>query len=452
MKLSTTAVACLACATFSVLLLISGGKANAADLAKRAVFANYMVCYCTYGETLEGYKREIVEAQAAGIDGFAVNIGSWYNEPYYIRRTNLLFQAAQELGTGFKYILSLDLATLKPEHIRDIVKAYAKHPNHYQYNGRPLVTTFDGGSVDWKSILRPLKAEGYDLCFVPFFYPNPVTELPSYDAVKAHFARYNDFCDGYFFFGAAGTADELTAGNAAYNRAAREDGKLVMASYTPYYWGSNQPGRRYFETQGGVGTEKQWKSIIAMQPDFVHIVTWNDFAETYLAPVDDAGKYDSGLRHPVRHPHAAYYEMLKYFIPWYKTGKEPKIEHDGLFYFYRVHPKAAIVKSTTTDAAAKPVSIRSQPATDFHGPIADSVYVSTLLTAPAEIRIKSGGVEVKFQGGKGFNNFETPFHAGDQQFSLYRNGKLLAETTGEAIVAEPTEYDFFPTTGFVYAK
>ena len=79
----------------------------------------------------------------------------------------------------------------------------------------------------------------------------------------------------------------------------------------------------------------QWKSIIANQPNFVEIVTWNDFNESYLTPVDKPEQYFSGLKSPRRHSHVAYYELLKYFIPWYRTGKEPKIERDGLFYFYR---------------------------------------------------------------------------------------------------------------------
>lgn len=442
----------MACVALAALPLLTGSRAQAAESPKRAVFAHYMVCFCTYGESVDGYKREIIEAQAAGIDGFALNEGAWTNEPHYVRRTKLMFQAAQELGTGFKYIFSLDLATLKPEYIPEILRTYVKHPNYYQYKGRPLVSTFAGGSVDWKSILGPLKADGYDICFVPFFYPNPVTELPSYDAVKAHFARYNDVADGYFFFGAAGLADELAACNASYVKAARESGKLVMASYTPYYWGVNQPGRRYYETQGGVGIEKQWKSIIATQPDFVEIVTWNDFAESYLAPVEDEGKYTPGLAHPARLPHAAYYEMLKHFIPWYKTGKEPKLEHDGLFYFYRTHPKAAVVKTAAVEGAAKPTPISSQPVTDLRGAVTDTIYVTTMLNSPAEVRIKSGDVETKFNAVKGYNSFETPFHVGEQHFALYRNGKVVAETTGTSITGEPTEYNFFPTTGYVYAK
>ena len=38
------------------------------------VFAHYIVAFATYGETVEGYRQEIKEAQAANIDGFALNV------------------------------------------------------------------------------------------------------------------------------------------------------------------------------------------------------------------------------------------------------------------------------------------------------------------------------------------------------------------------------------------
>ena len=50
--------------------------ALAADSDKK-VFAHYMVCMPTYGgdSTVADYQREIRAAQAAGIDGFALNCG-----------------------------------------------------------------------------------------------------------------------------------------------------------------------------------------------------------------------------------------------------------------------------------------------------------------------------------------------------------------------------------------
>ena len=62
-----------------------------------------------------------------------------------------------------------------------------------------------------------------------------------------------------------------------------------MCSFTPMYWGSVQPDRRYYETCGGEGVELQWKSVISQQPDWVEIVTWNDFNESYVCPVVSSG-------------------------------------------------------------------------------------------------------------------------------------------------------------------
>lgn len=79
---------------------------------KHDVFAHYMVCFAAYGERVEDYKREIQVAQAVGIDGFALNCGAWHNEPHYPRRTQTIYRAAQELGTGFKLFFSVDFAGL----------------------------------------------------------------------------------------------------------------------------------------------------------------------------------------------------------------------------------------------------------------------------------------------------------------------------------------------------
>src|SRR6516162_1076653 len=88
------------------------------------VFAHYMVAFATYGETVEGYRREIMEAQAANIDGFALNVGAWDDvQSYYKRRVGLIYQAAEELGTGFKLFFSVDFED--PTNVVNMVESYA---------------------------------------------------------------------------------------------------------------------------------------------------------------------------------------------------------------------------------------------------------------------------------------------------------------------------------------
>jgi len=65
------------------------------------------------------------------------------------------------------------------------------------------------------------------------------------------------------------------------------------------------------------GLISQWQSIISNQPDWVEIVTWNDFNESsYLSPVDDPGKYFSELQTPRRYSHNGYcaFETLHHLV------------------------------------------------------------------------------------------------------------------------------------------
>ena len=110
-----------------------------------------MVCIPTYGgnSSVADFQREIRDAQAAGIDGFALNCGGWtLREPHYKRRVLLMYRAAQEMETGFKLFLSADYATgLTSEETRDMVESFRTHPNQFRHEGKPVLSTFGGGTA-----------------------------------------------------------------------------------------------------------------------------------------------------------------------------------------------------------------------------------------------------------------------------------------------------------------
>ncbi len=142
-----------------------------------------------------------------------------------------------------------------------------------------------------------------------------------------------------------------------------------MASCSPTYWGCNQTtaGRSYFDTLGGEGLVNEWNWIIQHQPDWVEIVTWNDFSEgTYTSPISNPGQYEAQIQMPVRYSHAGYLELSKRYISWYKTGVPPAIDQDALYYFYRIHSKNAIA---TNDIPVTYFMVGSAP-----GIIQDAIY------------------------------------------------------------------------------
>jgi glucan endo-1,3-alpha-glucosidase len=439
--------------------LISGNlNLVGANAPRHYVFAHYMVCFATYGETLDGYKREIQDAQAAGIDGFALNVGAWSGpDTYYKSRVELIYDAAEQLGTNFKLFFSIDFANTND--IVDMLSAYGPRTNSFRImgtsstnsplpnaipsEGKVVLSSFGQNNLDWQgSVFTPLKAKGIQLFFVPHFWPNPVTELPDYQGAVGILNTYSNILDGLFLFGAAGLPYQLAQCNSNYTKAVHAAGKIFMASYTPNYWGCGQTsnGRRYYESDGGEGTVLQWNSIIANQPDWVEIVTWNDFNEsTYVSPIENPAAFFSALAAPVRNCHKGYLELSRRYISWYKTGQQTPINQDALYYFYRTHPLNAVA-SNTNDV----------PVTTFFGDVADVIYTTTFLTASAQLEISTGGTLVTNSLPAGMTHLRTPFSPGPQKFTVRRNGSVVTSVQGPDILSQIQVYDYFPASGRVY--
>jgi glucan endo-1,3-alpha-glucosidase len=214
-----------------------------------------------------------------------------------------------------------------------------------------------------------------------------------------------------------------------------------MAGYTPNYWGSGQvtAGRRYYESDGGEGTISQWQSIILNQPDWVEMVTWNDFNEsTYSSPMANPAQYIPGFQPLTRYCHAGYLELSKRYIAWYKTGQPPAITNDSLFYFYRIH--------STNLVASNDI-----PVTWFFGDVADVIYNTLFLTTPAQLVIGSGTNFYTNALGAGLQQIRTPFAPGPQTFTLKRNGAVVIATNGPPILSQIQLYDYFPASGYGYS-
>ncbi len=401
---------------------------------EKRVFAHYMLCCGSFGRSVKAAERDIHLAQDMGLDGFALNAGGW--DANYREAAAAMFAAAERLGTGFRLFFSADMCCkLTADDIRDMVTTYGKRPTYFRKDGRVVLSTFAGeeaGAEFWRhDVLMPLRDAGFEVFFVPAFYPVTLGALPALEV-----AHWRPLVDGHFRF----RPDSIPFGphssiaaNEAYAKALAAAGKLFLAGYSPFYWGTEQTsaGRRYFEYGGGRGTDRQWRSIIGVQdPEWVEIVTWNDFNESYLiAPQDDD--------HGFYKPHLAFVELNRYFIHWFKTGVRPTITKDALFYFYRTHGKRLA-------APADPLG----PVTHLVGDAQDAIYLTAALTAPAELRVTSGSTTSAHRLDAGMTHVAVPFSAGAQHFELWRGGRRLSALDGEPIAASITRYDFFYTTGF----
>lgn len=450
----------------------------------RMVFAHYMVTNQDYvgddGHNAEAkiaaYEREIQQAQALGIDGFALNVGGWLHETYYIRYTSEIFEAALRLHSGFKLFFSADMCCGNgASDVEDMMRRFAGNTRYrdiyLQRDGKAVLTTFAGdklGTAAWQQIRTDLATgtnpstvrepaalpevadppnnAALGTFFVPAFFWGG--ELPKKAAVEAGVQQWRSVLDGAFYWGIAGVpgsggpVDQLPS-STAYASTLHAAGKLYMAPVCFQFWGAN--ANRYYEYSGGAGMGALWKQAIeTTHPEWVEIITWNDFIEgTYISPIDDPNRYPqanflTGTGVPAGtlgyfHDHGGVDGLMRFYITWYKTGVQPILGRDQVYAFYRTQPK-------NNGAPTPPVAQR-------YGPVADAIYLTALLTEPAVLEVRCGKTLTRRALPAGLSELQVPFEAGTTPaFRLERRHHTVLAGVGTAPIQQSS-----PLNNFYYA-
>ena len=473
----------------TVFALLFGCLGVPAFAAQRMVFAHYMVTNQDYqGNTdptqelkIAAYEREIQQAQAAGIDGFALNVGGWLNQNYYIVYSAQMFEAAARLNTGFKLMFSADMCCGNAmADVEDMVRRFANDPRYapfyFKYNGEFVLTTFSGdamGTAFWSQVKSDLASGGnpstttepsalaevagapsnapVNIFLVPAFFWGG--EIPNTAAVQTGFNQWSSVIDGSFYWGIAGVPGsggnlDQVPSSESYASVVHGGGKLYMAPVTLQFWGAN--ANRYFEYSGAAGMRRMWMDAINVShPDWVEIITWNDFIEgSYVSPIDDPNKYQfanfldtTGVPSTTLgyfHSHNGATALLPYFISWYKTGVQPTLGSDAIYWFYRT-------QSLNSNPGVPAVSAATN-----YGPVADVIYVTANLAAPGTLKVTSGTRVSTFNLPAGSSDVQAPFVVGSTPtFEVDRNGSVsIAAVSGtDAIQASPQFNDYYYSTG-----
>lgn len=129
--------------------------------------------------------QDVSDAKAAGFDAFALNVPG--TDSWATNAIQLLFNAARSDGS-FKLFFSFDMTHFNsPSQFLPLITQYANDSAYFQQNGRPFLSTFNGGTMTfgqstpndgWNTaLLQPLQAQRITPFFVPDFddwsgYPN----------------------------------------------------------------------------------------------------------------------------------------------------------------------------------------------------------------------------------------------------------------------------------------
>ncbi|TGJ75899.1 hypothetical protein E0Z10_g10932 [Xylaria hypoxylon] len=411
--------------------------------AQKPVYAHFIVGIVE-GFTIDDWKTDIAQAQAIGIDGFALNCAPERIDNYTPKQLANAYQAAEELD--FKVFISFDFAywnTGDTADIIDIVGNYSSHPaqayysmsnnSHRFLNDGAIVSTFVGDSMDWNAVKNALpdqKITALPNIQDPAFLANAQTGL---DGAFSWYAWPTDGGNSIIPGPMSTVWDDRFIENLA--------GRPYMAPVSPWFFTHFNSKNWVFicEDQPNL----RWEQMLALKPALVEIVTWNDFGESHYISDGQPNHSDDGSgAWATGYPHAGFRTLWAPYITAYKSGADkPTVESDQLVYWYRTTPKDTVC---TSDTLGPPNGIEY---------LADVVFVATMLTEPAELTVASGGnapVTVTVDAGIVTTNFS--MGVGQQSFSVSRNGAEILSGTSEKDIANSCEtYNYNPYVGVLSA-
>ncbi|RDW93164.1 glycoside hydrolase family 71 protein [Aspergillus mulundensis] len=386
------------------------------------------------------WEHDIIEAQKAHIDGFALNIAP--QDDYTDRVLQTAYDAAERIG-NFSLFLSFDYESGGPwpqDRVIAIINTYKSRPAQYLYKGKALVSTFEGAesSGDW-----PMIRHATDCVFVPSW-----TSLSPSGLHNVHHT-----IDGAFSWDAwpVGAQEKDILSDRAWISAL--SGKPYMMAVSPWFYTNLPQWNKNWLWRGDDLWHYRWRQVIDLQPAMIQILTWNDYGEAhYIGPIYDSGIPDGASWYVKGCPHDAWREFLPHYIDAYRrrgamiregalnpsavtsyAPRRPLSYTDKIVYWYRLNPS----NSGSTNGTTGNNLNMGQPGLEPGEVSQDRVFVSVLVTEPSQVHVQIGHAApiVLFAHEPGLNHYSVPFdgHSGPVRIAIVRHGREIEIAVGPAI-------------------
>ncbi|CAG7931288.1 unnamed protein product [Penicillium olsonii] len=398
----------------------------------RLVFCHFMMGIVSNRQSSSDYDDDMKRAKDAGIDAFALNIGT---DDYTDTQLAFAYQSAAE--HDMKLFISFDFnwwQTSEAAAVGMKVAEFANHPAQLLVDGRVFVSSFCGDGVDVNEMKA---AAGSDLYFAPNYHPGH----GDFGDVDAAFNWMGWSSNGQNKAPTDEAHVSIVDGDNAYKEAL--DGKPLLAPVSPWFsthYGTEVSYSKNWVFPSDLLWYNRWREILETGPRFVEIVTWNDYGEShYIGPLSSPHTDDGASKWVMDMPHNGWLDMAKPFIAAYKAGSETPIdflEEEKLVYWYRPTPKEADCDETDTtmhgDADNSSGNFfRGRP--DGADSMADEVFIVTMLKEPATVEVQSGDHVETFEADAGVWSHSVPMGVGAQTFKVTRDDEPVDSLCGTSL-------------------
>lgn len=154
---------------------------------------------------------------------------------------------------------------------------------------------------------------------------------------------------------------------------------LVWPIHTAYF--AFRDGNQSIQENFGItNMVDQWSHAINQRIPLVINQTWNDFSEDHA--IMQTNTRGQTLVH-----------LTRYFADWYKTLKQPTINKDRVFLFYR--------RQLTTTTLTSATAIATPPGCS-QSPVVDYINVVSMLTKPGTLELSDGVLKMTLSAPAGY--------------------------------------------------
>ncbi|KAJ4289098.1 hypothetical protein N0V90_011440 [Kalmusia sp. IMI 367209] len=411
----------------SVALGLLAAVANAAPFKTSAVkrqdggkivAAHFMIGIMQNRESAADYDDDMKRAKAAGIDAFALNIAK---DDYTDAQLGYAYESAA--NNDMKVFISFDynyFETGENELVGAKLKDYCGKPGQLQVDGKCFASSFNGDTDPAKLFNAQTirTAAGLDLYLVPNLSPTGIRDATSVDDIDGSFNWIGWDSNGA---NRAPTA-EANVSTSEFDSKYTEwlGGKAYMAPVSPWFF--TNFASKAWNFPGDLLWFRRWNEILALAPQMIEIITWNDYGESHYVGSDaETSKHtdDGSSAWANGMPHGGWLEMAEPFIAAYKAGaKEVTVSEEKLVYWYRPSPKAACGAFDGIDT------------------LQDAVFVVALLKSAGKVTVTSGANTQTFDAPAGASAYQVDMGTGKQTFSLARDGADVLSGTGSLEISE----------------
>ncbi|KAG9239015.1 putative alpha-1,3-glucanase/mutanase [Amylocarpus encephaloides] len=418
------------------------------DDAGKLVFAHFMMGIIADRTGAADYDADMKGAKSAGINAFALNVGT---DSYTETQLEYAYESAAK--NDMKVFISFDFNWYDPASsasaVGGLIAKFAGEKAQLKYDNKVFASSFTGDGFD---VAAMKTAAGVPVFWAPNIHPGQ-GDFSEVDGALNWIAWPND---GNNKAPTAANNVSVAVGDTSYKTALGN--KALIAPVSPWFFTHYGPEVSYSKNwvfSNDLLWFNRWNEILTLGPQFVEIITWNDYGEShYIGPLASKHHDDGNSKWVNDMPHNGWLDMAKPYIAAYKAGAmspDAYIKEDKLVYWYRPTLKSINCDSTDTTMASANDNTGNyfQGRPDGSASMADAVFVVAMLKEAGTVTVTSGKKTQKFNAPAGATAFQAEMQVGKQSFSLERGGKSVISGTSLRDISDVCPCGLYNFNAFV---